>query len=176
VSTPHRPTVREDQPMLIRPLSEDDQDWKERSLTRMWGSCSVARRGELVDAGRLPGLAAIVHEHPIGLLTYDRWGDELEVVSLHVEHEGYGAGRALMDGVLEAARREDGRRLWLMTTNDNIRAISFYQQWGMNLVACHRDAVAASRERKPSIATIGSHGIPVRHELEFELRLDEGPA
>lgn len=161
--------------MLVRPLNDDDQTWKEGSLRRMWGSLSVARKGELVDVAGLPGLVAVVHEHPIGLLTYARHGDDLEVVSLHVEHEGYGAGRALMDGVLVRARASGAHRIWLMTTNDNIRAIGFYQQWGMDLAGCIRHGVAASRAVQPLIPMTGDHGIPVRHELEFELRLDPAP-
>jgi ribosomal protein S18 acetylase RimI-like enzyme len=92
-------------------------------------------------------------------------------VTIHAEQEGVGVGRALMDAVLAEARRTAARRIWLVTTNDNIRAIRFYQRWGMDLVAFVHDAVAASREVKPSIPMTGSDGIPVRHELVFALPL-----
>jgi hypothetical protein len=62
--------------------------------------------------------------------------------------------------------------MWLVTTSDNVRALSFYQQWGMDLVALIRDGVAASRRVKPSIPSTGHRGIPLRHELELELLLD----
>ncbi|HXQ74926.1 MAG TPA: GNAT family N-acetyltransferase [Acidimicrobiales bacterium] len=83
-----------------------------------------------------------------------------------------GPGRALMDAVLRGARRTATRRLWLVTTNDNIRAIRFHQRWGMDLAAFVRHGVAASRKVKPSIPMVGDEGIPVRHELEFELCLE----
>jgi hypothetical protein len=59
----------------------------------------------------------------------------------------------------------------LITTNDNIDAIRFYQRRGMRLVAVHRDAVDDARRAKPSIPMIGEYGIPIHDELEFELQL-----
>lgn len=38
------------------------------------------------------------------------------------------------------------RRLWLITTNDNTRAIRFYQGWGMDLCAFYRHSVRRSRK------------------------------
>jgi hypothetical protein len=38
-------------------------------------------------------------------------------------------------------------------------------------VAFHRDALGESRRLKPAIPATGAHGIPIRHELEFELRI-----
>jgi ribosomal protein S18 acetylase RimI-like enzyme len=113
----------------------------------------------------------VVDGERVGLLTYDRCGDDVEVVTLHVDTPGRGTGRALMDNLRDEARRTAARRIWLVTTNDNTRAIRFYQQWGMDLVALHADGVTESRRVKPSIPITGDHGIPVRHELEFELRL-----
>jgi hypothetical protein len=40
----------------------------------------------------------------------------------------------------------------------------------------HRDAVVESRRLKPEISPLGAHGIPIRHELEFELALDLRPS
>lgn len=40
---------------------------------------------------------------------------------------------------------------------------------GWELVALHRDAVTAWRALKPEIPDVGDYGLPIRHELEFEL-------
>jgi ribosomal protein S18 acetylase RimI-like enzyme len=69
------------------------------------------------------------------------------------------------------ARSLSCRRVWLTTTNDNMRAIGFYQRCGMSMCAFYRDGVAASRQLKPSIPLLGQHGVPIDHELEFELLL-----
>jgi ribosomal protein S18 acetylase RimI-like enzyme len=157
--------------MEVRARNEADQSWSVETLRRAWGSTSVARMGELVDTATLPGLVAIMDGLPVGLLTFAAGDDEIEVVTLHAEREGTGVGRSLMDALLDEAHRRRARRIWLVTTNDNVRAISFYQRWGMDLVAFIRDGVAASRRLKPQIPDVGVSGIPVRHELVFALRL-----
>jgi ribosomal protein S18 acetylase RimI-like enzyme len=158
--------------VVVRPLGDDDQRWKEETLRRAWGSTAVARLGVLVDAAALPGLMAVVDGRPAGLLTWDRHGDDIEVVTLQAENEGGGVGRALMDAVLNLGRHTGARRIWLVTTNDNVRAIGFYQRWGMDLVRFVRHGVDVSRRVKPEIPQGGDDGIPVRHELEFEVLLD----
>ena len=62
-------------------------------------------------------------------------------------------------------------RVWLITTNDNVRALRFYQRYGFDRVALHRNAVDAARTLKPQIPRVGLDGIPVRHELELEVQL-----
>jgi len=41
----------------------------------------------------------------------------------------------------------------------------------MDLVRVIPNGVTESRRVKPSIPEVGSNGIPLRHELEFELQL-----
>lgn len=63
------------------------------------------------------------------------------------------------------------RRLWLVTTNDNLDALRFYQRRGMRIVAVARDALDATRVIKPQVPLIGAYGIPLRDELTLELTL-----
>lgn len=153
----------------IRPLGGDDNRWKARTLVDTWGDTSVARLGQLIDVMPLDGLVAYLDGERRGLLTFDVAQRELEVVTLHAETTGRGIGRALMDAARQLTVDRAARRMWLTTTNDNIPAISFYQQWGMDLVRLHYDGAGASRAVKQSIPMTGFNGIPIRHELEFEL-------
>ena len=157
--------------IVVRPLSGDDRAWKVESLGRAWGDTVVARKGELVDAAELDGFVALDGPERAGLLTYATRDDQLEVVTLHAERLGIGAGRALMDAARAEAERLGVRRVWLVTTNDNTRAFRFYQRWGMDLAALHRDGVTRSRALKPSIPETGADGVPIRLELELELLL-----
>lgn len=80
-----------------------------------------------------------------------------------------GAGTALIEEVERIALNAGCRRLWLITTNDNIEGLRFYQRRGFRLVELHAGAVDRSRESlKPEIPAIGEHGIPIRDELELE--------
>jgi ribosomal protein S18 acetylase RimI-like enzyme len=162
------PAEREDPLVIVRPLIEADQRWKEATLRAGWGATTVARLGELVDAALLPGFVAVDDDERIGLLTFAERDDGIEVVTIEAQLAGRGIGRALMDAVYDHAARREAPRLWLITTNDNVRAFAFYQRWGMDLSRVIRDGVAASRTVKPSIPTVGSTGITRRHELEFE--------
>jgi hypothetical protein len=92
-------------------------------------------------------------------------------VTLTCSEEGRGVGQALMNAVRDHAVAAGCGRLWLITTNDNVRAFRFYQLWGMDLCALHRNGVARARALKPSIPPNGRDGIPLEHELEFELIL-----
>ena len=160
----------------IRSLTADDSAWEEAALRRAWRGTEVARRGELINALELDGFAALDDLQPVGLLTYAVVGDELEVVTLQAEREGEGIGQALMDAARDRAEKLGLRRMWLVTTNNNVRAIRFYLRWGMDLAALHRDAVARSRLVKPSIPLTDVDGVAIRHELEFELVLSGGTA
>jgi ribosomal protein S18 acetylase RimI-like enzyme len=151
----------------VRPL--DDQD--RAIVVGRWGEV-VVRRGESVAIDGLPGFVAWIDRSRASLLTYAVREDELEVVTLHSELEGRGAGQAVMDAAREAARAAGCRRLWLVTTNDNVRALDFYQRWGLDLCAFRRGAVDETRQAvKPEIPLRAANGIPIAHELELELLL-----
>jgi ribosomal protein S18 acetylase RimI-like enzyme len=152
----------------VRELTTVDHEWKVATLEAGWGSTAVARLGELIDAAALPGFVAELDGRPAGLATFAARAAGVEVVTLQALTEGRGVGRALMDRMYALTIELDAPRLWLITTNDNVRAFAFYQRWGMDLVRVVRDGVAVSRRVKPSIPEIGSSGIALRHELELE--------
>jgi len=107
----------------------------------------------------------------IGLITYQISDDQCEIVSLDAFVQFIGVGSALMTAVKKAAAQAGCRRIWLITTNDNLEAIRFYQRRDFHLVAVHVNALDASRQLKPSIPAVGCFGIPLRDELEFEMLL-----
>jgi ribosomal protein S18 acetylase RimI-like enzyme len=107
----------------------------------------------------------------VGLLTYYIEGDECEIVTLDSLAEGIGVGSALVDAAKKAATTARCARLWLITTNDNLHAIRFYQKRDFDLVAVHRYAVRRSRKIKPQIPKYGIDGIPLQDEIEMELLL-----
>jgi len=68
------------------------------------------------------------------------------------------------------AKAKGCKFLWLITTNDNLTALGFYQKRGFHLTALYPDALEASRKLKPQIS-MKANGIPIRDELELELEL-----
>jgi hypothetical protein len=60
------------------------------------------------------------------------------------------------------------RRYWVLTTNDNVDALRFYQRRGFRLTAVRCGAVdEARRTVKPEIPLTGDYGIPIRDEIEL---------
>jgi ribosomal protein S18 acetylase RimI-like enzyme len=154
----------------VRALAPSDRPWLTETLEH-WGGTTMVTRGRVHDLLALPGFVALLDGERVGLATYRLAGDEYEVTSLDSLRAGIGVGTALLAAVAGAARGSGCRRLWLITTNDNTRALRFYQRRDFRLAALHRDAVTEARRLKPTIPPLGDDGIPIRDEIELELVL-----
>ncbi|HEY6569706.1 MAG TPA: GNAT family N-acetyltransferase [Candidatus Limnocylindrales bacterium] len=129
----------------------------------------VARLGEVVDARRRPALIVEADGVIEGVLTWELSGTSMEVLTLHAARQWSGVGTALIAAARRVAEASGARRLWLITTNDNVDGLRFYQRRGFRLARLHPGAVDRSRETlKPAIPEVGDHGIPLRDELELE--------
>jgi ribosomal protein S18 acetylase RimI-like enzyme len=157
--------------MHIRPLADADREWVERLIVERWGEPIVVGRGRVWTPAELPGLAAFEDDRCVGLLTYEIEGDALEIVTIDALLEGQGIGTVLLGAVEEVARAQGCRRLRLVTTNNNLQALLFYQRAGFRLVALIPGAVDESRKLKPSIPELDAAGLPIRDELHLELPL-----
>ena len=156
----------------IRPLNSDDRDWVLQFITEHWGADMVIAHGVIYYPHDLPGFVAVQEGKRVGLVTYRIKGDSCEIVSLDSIRPSIGIGTALIEAVKEVARQSGCSRLWLITTNDNLNALRFYQKRGFVLVTVHRNALEISRKLKPEIPLIGADGIPLRDEIELEMPLD----
>lgn len=155
----------------ILETDEKEISWIIDYLQKNWGNENIVSRGKTLDASKLKGFIARFEEENCGLITYNITGHECEIVTLDSSIEGKGIGTQLINKVKNEAIRKECTRLWLITTNDNIDALRFYQKRGFELVSVHRNAINLSRKLKPSIPFIGYHGIPVKDEIELEMVL-----
>lgn len=145
------------------------------AFLREFNTLRVARRGEVVDALDHPAVLAFSEGELIGVATYVVDGDTCELLTLHASIRLVGVGSALLSAVQDAARAAGCRCLWVVTTNDNIEALRFYQRRGFHLADLRAGAVDRSRESlKPEIPRSGAHDIPLRDELELEMSLAPG--
>ena len=158
--------------MAVREATEADAEAVAAFLERH-GSAVVARHGELVDATAHPALLVEDDGELVGLLTYVVTGSSCEVLTLHADPPRTGVGTQLVEAAAEVAATRGCGRLWLITTNDNVDALRFYQRRGFRLVGLHPGAVDRSRrELKPQIAEVAGNGIPIRDELDLERLLE----
>jgi GNAT superfamily N-acetyltransferase len=159
-----------DSELTVRAVEDNEREWLAEILRENWGP-AVVSRGRLIDATVLPAVVCLRSGRPVGVATYDPGEADCELVTIDAFREHTGVGSALLAAVEQAARAHGCSRLWLITTNDNLDALRFYQRRGMRLAAVHAGAIEVSRSLKPSIPMTGHHGIEIRDELELEKTL-----
>lgn len=152
----------------IREFARADRAWATEFLTERWGAIHVVSRGRRFDASTLPGFVALDDDRYVGLATYAIEENECQLITIDSLAKGRGIGTALLEAVAKTAEDAGCLRLWLITTNDNLDALRFYQRRAFSLVAVHRGAVESARGLKPEIPLTGLYDIPLRHEIELE--------
>ena len=154
--------------LSVRLLAHKDREWMMKVLLENWASTIIVTRGISYEAENLPGFVAEIDGKRFGLLTYNIKNEEIEIVTMNAIEERKGIGTALLDEIESFANQKNCKRLWLITTNDNVDALRFYQKRGYEIRAVHRNSIEESRKIKPQIPLIGNYGIPIRDEIEME--------
>ena len=157
--------------MSPRRLTDDDLPRLRQFWIKHWSSEEIVSRGKIYRPQQLEGFVVEDSHEWLGLLTFFINDNECEVTSIDSLHEGQGIGTMLLNKTVEEARERDCKRIYLITTNDNLNALGFYQKRGFELVKIHRCAVNESRKIKPGIRWIGMNDIPLRDEIELEMSL-----
>lgn len=161
----------------VRDFVPADRAWATALLGEHGGGVpQVARYGELLDPLAHEGIVAELDGRPVALLTVSESDKGLEVLTLHSEVRGVGAGTRLLETALRVAVASHAPRLWLVTTNDNVDAIGWYLRRGLHVAAVHAGGVDVDRVRlKPQIPHANpENDLPIRDYVELELRTDAG--
>jgi ribosomal protein S18 acetylase RimI-like enzyme len=154
--------------VTTRAFTEADLPWAERLVGGGFGGRLQVRLGSVIDPLACPGLVAEADGDPVGIVTFDADGSDVEVVYIEVTAKHNGVGTRLLDA-LEA--QTEAQRLWLVTTNDNLDGLRFYQRRGFRITEVRPGAVDEARQTlKPSISEVGRFGIPIRDEIVLERR------
>lgn len=150
-------------------LHKVDKENLEAFFREHWGSNQMVISSGVYQCDSLPGYACLSDEHLIiGLVTYvDREG-EREIISLDSIIEKKGIGSNLMELVETEASQLNIAKITLITSNDNIDALKFYQKRGYRMTAILKDAIDKARVIKPEIPLVGFHGIPIKDEILLE--------
>jgi ribosomal protein S18 acetylase RimI-like enzyme len=157
--------------ILVRPVESRDHSQVEKLIIEHWGAASVVVHGEVYYPAELPAFFALRNSEICGLVTYALQADACEIISLDAFQPGLGIGSRLVEEVKSAAKARGCTRLHLVTTNDNLNALAFYQKRGFRLAALRPNAIEVSRRIKPEIPLVGENGIPIRDEIELEMDL-----
>jgi GNAT superfamily N-acetyltransferase len=155
----------------VRAVSDREIDAAREFIIKQWGSDLVVVHGTSYFPHTLPGFWAESLGRITGLVTFCLAKEACEIVTLDSLSSGKGVGTLLIDRVIQEAKEQKCSRVWLVTTNDNLNALGFYQKRGFTISAIHPKAVAEARKLKPGIPLIAENGIPIRDEIELELKL-----
>lgn len=157
--------------MARRPVDNKDRQAVAQFIEKHWKSRTVMSRGRAYQPHEHTGFLETRKGKIVGLLTMVYEDDALQVLTLNSVLEGERIGSSLMLMAIDEARKKNIGRIWLTTTNDNLKAMGFYQRLGFRIVQVNFGAVDEARKTKPQIPETGMHGIPIHDEIVMELRL-----
>lgn len=153
-------------------MQDSDREEVAKFIERHWHSKLVMSRGRSSYPHKERGFIERRRSVIVGLLTYRIDDDGMELLTLNSTLEGHGIGSSLMLDAIERARKEKCERIWLATTNDNLRAIGFYQRLGFRMVELNLGVVDEARKVKPQIPEVGERGVPIHDEIVMELLIE----
>ena len=157
--------------MKCEKINSLNRDLVNAFIKQHWYTTTMIIRGKEIDMTKADGFYFRDGKTIIGLITYIVYNNILEIISLDSLRENQGIGNELVETVIHEAKERNLQKIVLITTNDNINAIRFYQKRGFDMVHLFRNAMDISRKLKPEIPLIGENSIPLRHEIEFELSI-----
>ncbi len=154
--------------LLIEEITQEDQTAILSHIRELWGDDFIVVHGDAYQVDELAGLKATLNSDLAGFLHYEIKENECEIITLASLREGVGVGTALISELEAFAKANNCNLLSVITTNDNLHALGFYQRRGFHLAALYPGQVDQSRKLKPSIPEIGDHKIPLRDEIRLE--------
>ena len=157
--------------MEVYPIDRSNREEINAFVLRQWFTMEMVVHGESIDLGAANGWFVCEDGQIAGLLTYRICGSEMEILSLDSLRANRGIGTRLLREAIAEAKRSRCSKIRLITTNDNLNALRFYQKRGFDMVRLYRDALEHARKIKPQIPLRGNDGIPIRHEIELEMTL-----
>ena len=155
----------------IEKITEQTREKVNQFFIDNWYSTDMSIRGQIIDGTKLDGFLLEEENKIIGLITYTFFGDICEIVSIDSKKENIGIGTNLLNEVEKAAMINNCKKIRLITTNDNLRALQFYQKRGYCITRIYPNAMDEVRKIKPDVPLIGENGIPLNDEIELEKNL-----
>ena len=157
--------------ITIRRILESDKTWMKELIRKRWHDKFIVTLRNIHTVEDLDGFIAQEKQRNVGLITFRIIKKSLEIITINSLIPHKGVGQKLITKIVEFARKEKIIRIWLITTNDNIKAIDFYKKLGFVIRKVHKNAIKYDRKLKPSIPLTGENGIPIIDEIEFEMIL-----
>lgn len=152
----------------IRQIEASDSKLIKDLMDTHWGGEPLIIRGKKYFPSFLDGLLVFRRKKVIGFLIYEILENTMEIVVFEVFEKFKGIGSKLLEELKQIAIKKHCEKILVMTTNDNLDALRFYQKKGFCISKIHIDSIKESRKIKPAISDIGDYGIALRDEIDLE--------
>lgn len=157
--------------MIVLPIKTKDKDKVRHILKNRWGSEKIVYERRIYLADQLPGFMVLENSQAVGLITYRVNNKICQIITIDALIKRKGIGTALINQLKKEAKIKGWKKIKVITTNDNLDGLRFYQRRGFVLNKVYKKAVDKSRKLKPEIPKMGEYKIPIRDEIELELEL-----
>jgi GNAT superfamily N-acetyltransferase len=160
-------------PLELRLATPSDYPTIEAMCLYFWGETEFDCFDRQYDVLACPTILAYKDDRAVGMASY-AIEEELKAMILVVlnvlpDSQGQGRGRALLDAVCDRARDHNLRRIQVVTSNDDLPALSLYQRYGFRMSRVIPGRVTEHHGGELS----GFAGIPVRDEIQLAFELKE---
>lgn len=155
--------------LTFRASTKADSVYIKEIMEQYWGGEPLLVRDKNYYPSTLPGFFAFSGDELAGFLFYEPQGDDCEIVVFEVFNKHQGTGSRLLNLLITQAKKHSFKRIYLMTHNDNLDALRFYQRRGFSICGIRINSMDCARMLKPSIPLIGDYGIPIRDEIDLEM-------
>jgi ribosomal protein S18 acetylase RimI-like enzyme len=154
-------------PLTVRPAAAEDYRRIEELALHFWDETEVDCFDRKYDVLECPAFLVWDGGEAVGQASYAIEGEwnavVLVMLNILPDHQRRGGGWMLLDAVRGEAVRRGLRRLLVVTSNDDLPALAFYQRYGFCITGILPGRIAADHGGElPGLA-----GIPVRDEIRL---------
>lgn len=148
---------------MIAKISDTNRAAATDYFVKRWYSDAMVISSGVYHIKELRGFIYTANSRIQGMITYDE-KEVFEIISLDSSVENQGIGASLV-AEIEKLSSTKQKNLYLVTTNDNLNALKFWQKRGFRITGIQPGAVDKVRKKKSSIPIIGDFGIPLHDEI-----------
>jgi len=135
-------------------------------VKRFWGEEEQLTFDRKFMVAQLPAYIAKVGKNIIGFASFAEVNSDIIIVALSVlpQYQNAGVGKNLIQKVEAETRRLGKKKLLVLTSNDDLPALAFYQSLGFQIYEVKPNVIA----EKHGMILKGIGGLPIRDELRLQ--------
>lgn len=161
--------------LSLRYATANDIKLIQKLMTTFWGGEPLIVNDEKYYPSKLPGFLLEQNGEVgevQGFLFYIIHNTIYEIIVFEVFNKFTGLGTIMLNEFVQLVKKQQGTKIQVMTTNDNLDALRFYQRRGFIIQEARLNVLENSRKIKPNIPEFGDYNIPLRDEILLALSIE----